>query len=189
MPTNQPCPSDRTPCTARTDLGMFAPAATLALQTKMQWGGEGGGGGTYSLAAPRLCRASGGKEEKGSPARYTTGIVYPWVSDVCFGAAPASHTRQQSTPRKHRAPAGGRTAPQRTAAQRSASCSAHGCRPVPQRCPLGAECRQPRYPPAPPGLGPRAPPAARKVHLPQRPFLVESSIRKRVHQASRCVGK
>lgn len=79
------------------------------------------GGGTYSLAAPRLCRASGGKEEKGSPARYTTGIVYPWVSDVCFGAAPASHTRQQSTPRKHRAPAGSRTAPHRTAAHRTAA--------------------------------------------------------------------
>lgn len=167
--------------------GDVCPSCDVGFANQNAMGRRGWRGGTYSLAAPRLCRASGGKEEKGSPARYTIGIVYPWVSDVCFGAAPASHTRQQSTPRKHRAPAGGRTAPHRSAAQRLVQRT----RVPPRPAALPARCRVPAapVPPAPPGLGPRAPPAARKVHLPQRPFLVESSIRKRVHQASRCVGK
>lgn len=76
-----------------------------------------------------------------APARYTTGIVYPWVSDVCFGASPASHTRQQNTPRKHRAPAGGSSAAQRFVqrtrlqlrpAALPAQCEAPAA-PVPQR--------------------------------------------------------
>lgn len=64
----------------------------------------------------------------------------------------ASKARRENTERLRA------VAPHRTAAQRSASCSAHGCRPVPQRCPLGAECRQPRYPPPRPALARGLPP-------------------------------
>lgn len=148
------------------------------------------GGGPIRSQLQGFAELLVGRRRKAPPPVIQQGLFIPGLA--MFALEPlqplthASKARRENIERL-RAVAPHRTAPQRTAPQRLVQRT----RVPPRPAALPARCRVPAapVPPAPPGLGPRAPPAARKVHLPQRPFLVESSIRKRVHQASRCVGK